>query len=232
MKPVQIISIVFAVIVFWIIPVYLGIKTAKKKNISPHWMWIAIHPAFGWLAFIIVSVMKPKKVCSNCGETHKSYAVVCSYCKTPFDDASVPVHNETSGPGNVNIADSEKKKDRLIVPGVVAAIGVITLFVFLLFTGINKAFTSSWAYEYALNTAQNSKEISDSIGKPVIQKGFISGSINITGNRGEADLVIPIEGSSGKGSLSLYAEKSNDEWKMLKLTFYNSETGEVIVLIE
>lgn len=38
----------------WIIPVALGIKSAKKKGISPHWMWFGIYPITAWIAFLLI----------------------------------------------------------------------------------------------------------------------------------------------------------------------------------
>ena len=38
---------VFAIVIAlgWIVPVYFGVKTAKSKGYSPHWMWFGIYPA-------------------------------------------------------------------------------------------------------------------------------------------------------------------------------------------
>lgn len=34
-----------------LIPVWLGIRYAKKNGFSPHWMWFGIVPPFGWMAY-------------------------------------------------------------------------------------------------------------------------------------------------------------------------------------
>ncbi len=37
-----------------IIPVVLGIKAAKRKGVSPHWMWFGLHPLGGWIAYLVI----------------------------------------------------------------------------------------------------------------------------------------------------------------------------------
>ena len=43
---------VMNVFVGWVAPIVVGVKYAKKKNYSPHWMWFGIHPVTGWIACI------------------------------------------------------------------------------------------------------------------------------------------------------------------------------------
>jgi hypothetical protein len=40
--------------IVWILPIVLGIRAARRKGISPHWMWFGVHPLGGWLAFLIL----------------------------------------------------------------------------------------------------------------------------------------------------------------------------------
>jgi len=35
-------------------PVVLGIEAAKRRGISPHWMWFGLHPVTGWIAYLII----------------------------------------------------------------------------------------------------------------------------------------------------------------------------------
>ena len=39
---------------FWIWPIFLGIKTAKEKGRSPHWMWFGVYPIGGWIALAVL----------------------------------------------------------------------------------------------------------------------------------------------------------------------------------
>ena len=222
MEIVRTILIIIAVIAFWGTPIFFGIRTAKKKNLSPNWMWFGIHPFFGWIAFAILAGSKPKNACPNCGEILKAHAKVCAYCNTPFDETTIP--HETNTPAPL------KKKFPLI--GVLSGIGAFLLFIFLIWTIITKAFTNSWAYQNALMIAENNTELVKLIGEPIIQKGFMSGSINTSGYSGTADLIIPIKGSHGIGALSIYAVKEDGEWEMINLVFVNKEKTETIRLVE
>ena len=39
---------------FWIWPIFLGIKAAKEKGRSPHWMWFGLNPLGGWIALAVL----------------------------------------------------------------------------------------------------------------------------------------------------------------------------------
>ena len=71
---------------FWILPVYLGIRVAKKKNLNPHIMWFGLHPFTGWFAFIYLWGAPHKIMCSECGEVLKNHARICAYCLHPISD--------------------------------------------------------------------------------------------------------------------------------------------------
>jgi hypothetical protein len=32
---------------FWLLPILLGVRTARQKGRSPHWMWFGLHPFAG-----------------------------------------------------------------------------------------------------------------------------------------------------------------------------------------
>jgi hypothetical protein len=35
-----------------LLPVILGVRAARAKGRSPHWMWFGVHPVTGWIAYI------------------------------------------------------------------------------------------------------------------------------------------------------------------------------------
>ena len=72
------------VLALWIAPVVLGIRIAREKNRSPHWMWFGLHPVTGWIAYFVLRAQPGLKECPNCRETVKEHARVCAYCMTPF----------------------------------------------------------------------------------------------------------------------------------------------------
>lgn len=64
--------------------IVLGVKIAKSKNRSPHWMWFAIHPVGLVVVLIVMACLRPLKECPQCAENLKSHARVCSYCGYNF----------------------------------------------------------------------------------------------------------------------------------------------------
>jgi hypothetical protein len=50
----QVPFVVIVVLALTVTPVILGIKAAKRKGISPHWMWFGLHPLGGWIAYLII----------------------------------------------------------------------------------------------------------------------------------------------------------------------------------
>lgn len=216
------ILIAVVAIAFWGIPIFLGIRIAKKKNISPHWMWFGIHPFFGWIAFGILAASKPKIICSNCGEILKAHAKVCAYCNTQFDGGTVEI--------KPNYYKPQKKKKPIF--GILIGIGAFLLFAIFVFSIVTKAFTNSWAYTVSMETVSSNTYVINSIGEPIKQKGFIAGSIQTSGDTGTANLLIPIKGPNGKGKLNVYAKKENGAWSLKHLVFENPESTEIIKLIE
>jgi hypothetical protein len=66
--------------------IILGVRIAKSKNRSPHWMWFAIHPLGLVITLIVLASLKPLKECSRCAERVKSHARLCPYCGYTFSD--------------------------------------------------------------------------------------------------------------------------------------------------
>jgi hypothetical protein len=70
----------------------------------------------------------------------------------------------------------------------------------------------SWAYSEGLALARQNTEVVAVMGEP-IETGFLtSGSINVSGSSGNADLAIPINGPKSKGTLYVVAHKQVGEW--------------------
>lgn len=71
---------------FWILPIWLGLRAARKKNRSGHWMWFGCHPIGGWITFAVLVSLPPLRICPQCGEKSKSHAKICPYCMSKFDE--------------------------------------------------------------------------------------------------------------------------------------------------
>ncbi len=223
METVKGIFIVLLAIAFWFIPIVLGVRIAKRKNISPHWFWFGIHPIFGWIAFGIVYAHEGRKTCPKCLEVLKKHAKVCAYCNHPFDDI------ENHVPSAELREQNKKKRSRNVKIG----LGILVFVFSLLFIIITISFTNTWAYENAFKIARSNIELLEKIGTPIEQSWpFISGSIDKTGNSGRADLGIPIKGPKGNGTLYAKANRSQGTWYMDTLIYLSSDSKDTIWLSE
>ena len=115
-----------------------------------------------------------------------------------------------------------KKKWKWLLPLVALIIVAIgSSFLFLL--------KSSDVYKMALNKAQNSKVIVDSIGEP-INTGFLAtGSIKWLGPSGSATISFSVVGPKSKAIIFGMAEKRNGQWYFSNLTAKLSD-GQIINL--
>ena len=79
------------------------------------------------------------------------------------------------------------------------------------------AMKSSDAYKQALATARASPEVVAVLGSPIEDSWYVTGSINVSGPSGNADLAIPIHGPKGKGMVYAVAKKSAGVWQFTTL---------------
>ncbi len=50
---------VVCLLALWIVPVVLGVRAAKEKGRSPHWMWFGLHPVSGWITYFWLRSARP-----------------------------------------------------------------------------------------------------------------------------------------------------------------------------
>src|SRR5262245_34596948 len=91
----------------------------------------------------------------------------------------------------------------LACAGLIAFIGLVVF----------GAIKSSDAYTEAMRRASSSEAVQEALGTPVEAGWLVSGSINISGSSGNADLTIPISGPKGSGTLYVVATKSSNRWR-------------------
>jgi hypothetical protein len=72
---------------------------------------------------------------------------------------------------------------------------------------------SSDAYREALTRARADPRVVDKIGQPLHPGWFVSGSVNVSGESGDADISIPISGPKGKGKIYVSAKKIAGQWR-------------------
>ena len=115
--------------------------------------------------------------------------------------------------------------------GCLTAIVVAAGFVVLVLSIVATAMKSSDVYGHALAEARRSPEVASALGSPLGEGWFTSGSIDVKGPSGTADLAIPVSGPRGKGTVFVEARKSAGEWSYSKLIVRVDRTGERIDLL-
>lgn len=50
---------VLLILALYIAPVVLGVRVAKARGRSPHWMWFGLHPVSGWIAYFWLRSSRP-----------------------------------------------------------------------------------------------------------------------------------------------------------------------------
>ena len=102
----------------------------------------------------------------------------------------------------------------------VGCLGIVILggaFVAGIFFLVMGSIRSSDAYQQALAKASASPEVVVRLGQPIKTGWMVSGSINVSGPTGDADLAIPISGPKGKGTIYVVGKKSAGEWTYSRL---------------
>jgi hypothetical protein len=88
------------------------------------------------------------------------------------------------------------------------------------------------AYKEALARAKASPAVVRALGSPLREGLFVSGSIEVTGPSGNAELAIPVSGPRGKGTIYMEARKSAGRWSFSKLLVEVDATKERIDLLK
>jgi Cytochrome oxidase complex assembly protein 1 len=102
-------------------------------------------------------------------------------------------------------------------------LGCLTLFVLLaafamiMVTIITASFRHSDVYKQAIAQAAANPQVRERIGEPIKPDWLISGEINLSANSGKANLVIPISGPRGRGSIHAVAQKGGGVWRFTYL---------------
>jgi hypothetical protein len=101
-----------------------------------------------------------------------------------------------------------------------------------IFFDVTKMFSSSEPYQHAMESAINNEDVTAILGEPVETDGMMNGSINLSGDDGDADFKIPIKGPKGSGRIVVKAIKDYGEWEYSKLYVQFQGDYEAINLLE
>jgi hypothetical protein len=64
----------------WVVPIHFGVRIAKSKGYSPHWMWFGVYPITGWITWLVLACLPQRHPCSTCGSFLGPRYRVCPYC--------------------------------------------------------------------------------------------------------------------------------------------------------
>ena len=111
----------------------------------------------------------------------------------------------------------DKGKSALVMTcGIITVIFVCVTLVIGLAVGII-AFTfgsmkSTAVYQDAVTQAADNPEVINALGEPIETGFFLSGSINVNNDSGDANLAIPLSGSKRDGTLYVEATRISGVW--------------------
>lgn len=111
-------------------------------------------------------------------------------------------------------------------------LGILSGFTVVLLGVLFGLLGSSDVSKMAFAAAQASPMVTERLGQPIKKGFFSSGTIQVSGPSGRADIAIPISGPKGKATLYLVAQKSADQWKFETLQVSFNEGGERIDLLK
>lgn len=121
-----------------------------------------------------------------------------------------------------------------IIAGACGCGGLILLIIFgtvavILALGFG-AIKQSDVYQQAVTRAKSNPEVLAALGQPISEGWMLSGSVEVHGSSGSADISVPISGPKGKGRIYAAATKSAGEWTYSKLVVKVDSTDETIDL--
>ncbi len=111
---------------------------------------------------------------------------------------------------------------------------VLLFFIFIgaLFVGISSIVKGMDVYKYPMKLANQNEEITELLGSPIESAFMMQGNVSTKGDSGIADLLIPVKGPKGTGTIYVSAEKKLGHWEYITLEITIKSTSEKINLIE
>lgn len=119
----------------------------------------------------------------------------------------------------------------LMPVGCLALIGAFVALSALILVIIFGSMRSTWAYQEGMELASTHPDVAAGLGEPITSGWFITGSINLSGASGNADLSIPLRGSQSHGTLHVVASRHEGEWTMRRARVEIEDQADPIDLI-
>jgi len=152
--------------------------------------------------------------CANCGYEVPAGTANCPSCGQALTSGQV------AGAGAAQPESRGWLQRNLKWALPVGCLGILLLFALFvggIFTAVMTSFRSSDVYQQALALARANPEVQQALGLPIEPGWMVTGSINVAGSGGDANLAIPISGPRGAGSIRLQAKKSAGKWEYQQL---------------
>lgn len=116
-----------------------------------------------------------------------------------------------------------------IFGGCLTLIVLFCAFLAGIFLLVFSSFRSSDVYRMALERARANPDVVRQLGTPIEPGWWVSGSMNVTGGSGSADLAIPIHGPKGTGKIELVARKRDGRWMFRRLVVLPDGGAPIVV---
>jgi hypothetical protein len=100
----------------------------------------------------------------------------------------------------------------LVPLGCLGALLAFAVFIIAILGIVNVSMRSSDVYRDAMARASADPAVVRELGPPVEAGFLVSGSLNVSGSSGQADIAIPLVGSVREGTLYAVASKSAGRW--------------------
>ena len=113
-----------------------------------------------------------------------------------------------------------------------SAVVLVAGFVLAIMSFVSAMMKSSDAYKEALIKAKESPAVLYALGTPITEGYFTSGTIDVSGPSGNAELAIPIYGPRGEATIYVEARKSAGEWSYSALVVQIWATHQRINLLK
>ena len=127
---------------------------------------------------------------------------------------------------------SPKRLMWIILSALLGAVVLVVMFVAAILFVVFGSLKSSTPYQHGVQLATHDPRVLVELGAPVKPGYLLSGSINVAGDTGNADLTIPLEGTAHKGELYVVAKKFEGEWTYQTLAVRVGDDTERIDLLQ
>lgn len=92
----------------YILPISMGLIEARRRGLSPHWLWFGIYPFVGWIVWAILRKRPALARCSSCNSVLRPGARFCSVCSKPLTgEAEAVAQSMQHSPQSVSWAKAE-----------------------------------------------------------------------------------------------------------------------------